>query len=501
MDFGVAGMRTLMGRVLPRKVKEQPYRKLTFGLTRDYPDRVALSEENGFRVAGSYGKSTIYSVGGAGLAASDEKLAEALKADMILNNANYLYGSGKVLIDRIKDAYMLAMSSPKISSSSSKGLIAYLVAHDVAGYGPFSILIEDAKSIEEIMVDRINANINIYHSKLGYCRTNLMLRDASSFRFNVNRLIEGSDKELSESQPIIDAQLFDGSRLHAQLKAAADGGGVLAIRLNGGKRFGIGRLLKEGTATPDMLAYMWMAIEVGYNVIVAGAPATGKTSMLLSLLSFVPRYNRVIVIEEEANELVLSSNFMNSVNLNGSSKQDRASLEAQVINALHMRPDRIVIGELRGAETRSVFSAANLGVPFMATMHSNIDGHALIERLTTKPMSVEPEALHSLDIALFMKHSDAYKRSIDRIAEYRWATRAEADMRNAGGSAYEQADIFAEGNLAGDAIKSSKVLRKYADMMVVSKKRAISELSDRAEYLVEAMGKGIDMDEAIQEYG
>ncbi len=501
MDFGVAGMRTLVGRVLPKKGKEQPYRKLTFGLTRDYPDKVALSEEGGFRVAGPYGKSSVYSIGGAGLAASDERLAEALKADMILNNASYLYGSEKMLSDRVRDAYMLALSSPKISASGNKSLIAYLVAHDVAGYGPFSILLEDAKNIEEIMVDRINANINIYHSKLGYCRTNLALRDASSFRFNVNRLIEGSEKELSESQPIIDAQLFDGSRLHAQLKAVADGGGVLAIRLNGGKRFGIGRLLKEGTATPEMLAYMWMAIEVGYNIIVAGAPATGKTSMLLSLLSFVPKYNRVIVIEEDANELVLSSNFMNSVNLNGSTKHDRASLEAQVVNALHMRPDRLVIGELRGAETRNVFSAANLGVPFMATMHSNIDGRALIERLATKPMSVEPEALHSLDMALFMKHSDVYKRSADRITEYRWATRAEADMQSTGSSTYEQADIFAEGKLAGDAIKSSKVLRKYSEVMVVGRKKAISELSDRAEYLAAVAAKGIDMDEAIQEYG
>ncbi|MGC8538097.1 MAG: ATPase, T2SS/T4P/T4SS family [Candidatus Micrarchaeia archaeon] len=501
MDFGVVGMRTLIGRVLPKKDREQQYRKLTFGLTRDYPDKIAISDESGFRAAGPCGKSAVYSIGGAELSASEEKLAEALKADMILNNADYLYGSGKALSDRVNDAYRLAMSSPKISASSNKGLIAYLVAHDVAGYGPFSVLLDDAKSIEEIMVDRIGANINIYHSKLGYCRTNLIFRGASSFRFNVNRLIEGSEKELSESQPIIDAQLFDGSRLHAQLKAEADGGGVLAIRLNGGRRFGIDRLLKEGTATPEMLAYMWMAIEVGYNIIIAGAPASGKTSMLLSLLSFVPRYDRVIVIEEEANELVLSSNFMNSTNLNGSSKHNSASLEAQVINALHLRPDRIVIGELRGAETRNVFSAANLGVPFMATMHSNIDGHALIERLTTKPMSVEPEALHSLDVALFMKHSDAYKRSIDRITEYRWVTRAEADMQDTGSRTYEQLDIFADGKLANEVIKSSKVVRKYSDMMVVSRKKAISELSDRAEYLIAAASKGKDMDGAIQEYG
>ncbi len=501
MNFGVAGMRTLIGFVRPKGSNEQPYRKLTFVLTRDYPDRIALSDVDGFRVAGPYGKSAIYSIGGLGLSASDERLAEALKADMILNNASYLYGSGKALVDRVKDAYMLAMSSPKISSLSNRGLIAYLVAHDVAGYGPFSILMDDVKNIEEIMVDRIGASVNIYHSKLGYCRTNLVFRDAGSFRFNVNRLIEGSEKELSESQPIIDAQLFDGSRVHAQLKAAADGGGVLAIRLNGGRRFGIDRLLKEGTATPEMLAYMWMAIEAGYNIVVAGAPATGKTSMLLSLLSFIPRYDRVIIIEEEANELVLSSNFMNSANLNGSSRPNSASLEAQVMNALHMRPDRIIIGELRGAETRNVFSAANLGVPFMATMHSNIDGDALIERLTTKPMSVEPEALHSLDIALFMKHSDAYKRSVDKITEYRWATRAEADMQNTGSRTYEQASIFAEGKPVNEALKSSKVVRKYSDMMVVSRKKAVSELSDRAEYLVAAAAEGKDMEEAIQEYG
>ncbi|EQD61337.1 type II secretion system protein E, partial [mine drainage metagenome] len=358
-------MQGLMGRFLPKQQVEPEYRKLTFRLTNEYPDKILLSDEKGMRIAGEYSRSSIYSIGALPLSGSEIKFAEAMKASTILNNADYLYGSGKPLVQRVHDAYQLIISQSGMSGIRNKELVAYLVAHDTAGYGPFSMLLEDSKNIEEIMVDRIESNIGIYHTKLGYCRTNIIFNNAAAFRFNVNRLIDGYGKELSDEQPIIDAQLTDGSRVHAQLKAVAEGGGVLAIRLNGGKRFGIDRLINEGTATAEMLAYMWMALEVGYNVIIAGAPATGKTSMLLSLLSFVPAYNRVIIIEEEANELLLSSNFMSSVNLNSTVRGKGADMEAQVANALHLRPDRIVIGELRGAETRNVFSAANLGVPFM----------------------------------------------------------------------------------------------------------------------------------------
>jgi flagellar protein FlaI len=460
-----------------------------------------MQDQRGFWAAGRYGKSSIYAFGAKPLGIADTRIAEALKAHMGLDYADVLHGSDKPLKERIDDAYRLALSHPILANVERKGIISYMVAHDTAGYGPFSMLLDDAKSMEEIMVDKVDSSIGIYHTKLGYCKTNLEFDGLAAFRFNANKLIEGSDKELSEEQPIVDAQLMDRSRVHAQLKPIADGGGVLAIRLNGGKRFGIDRLISEGTASSEMLAYMWMTIEVGYNVVIAGAPATGKTSMLLSLLSFVPRYNRVIIIEEEANELTLSSNFIGSVNLNGTSNGKGANMEAQVVNALHLRPDRLVIGELRGPETRNVFSSANLGVPFMTTMHSNINEQALVERLTTKPMSVEPEALHSLDVALFMRRTDLYKRSIDRITEYKWITRAETEMEKTAGKTYEPVNLFAPGALLQDGLKSSKVIERYAESRLITARKARLELSKRVDYLDDAVAKHADMDKAIQEYG
>ncbi len=500
MNLHLENLQRIAGMIFPRRADAPESRKLTFRLTNEYPDKVLIADAGKFRSAGQYGKISVYSVGSAPLSAAEVRIAEMLKANLIMEHADDIYGHGMGFRDRIETAYRLAISYPGISSISNKGLIAYAVAHDTAGYGPFSILLDDAKDIEEIMVDRADSNIGIYHTKLGYCRTNLAFTDVAGFRFNTNRMIEGSGSELAEEQPIIDSQLMDGSRVHAQLKNQADGGGVLAIRLNGGKRFGIDRLIREETASAEMMAYVWMAIETGYNIVIAGAPATGKTSLLLSLLSFVPRYERVIIIEEEANELVLSSNFISSVNLNGTQKGRGADMEAQVSNALHMRPDRLVIGELRGAETRDVFSAANLGVPFMATMHSNTYGQSLIERLTTKPMSVEPEAVHSLDMALFMKRSNLYGRSIDRITEYKWITRAETKIESIGSNAYEQTDIFAHDGQTPDALKRSKVLDGYAEKRLMTARRARSELTKRKDYLEDAIARGAEIEEAIQQY-
>ncbi|MEM0149937.1 MAG: hypothetical protein QXW10_03520, partial [Candidatus Micrarchaeaceae archaeon] len=256
MGSRMGALLSVAGRLLPKQKEVQEYRKLTFRLTPDYPDEVGIQDQKGFWTAGRSGKSSVYAFGTKPLSITDARLAEALKANMILDYADVLHGSGKQLKERIDDAYRLALLHPIMSGAERREIISYMVAHDTAGYGPFSMLLDDAKNIEEIMVDRIDSNISIYHTKLGYCKTNLEFDSLAAFRFNVNRLIEGSDKELSEEQPIIDAQLLDKSRVHAQLKAIADGGGVLAIRLNGGKRFGIDRLISEGTASAEMLAYM-----------------------------------------------------------------------------------------------------------------------------------------------------------------------------------------------------------------------------------------------------
>lgn len=363
------------------------------------------------------------------------------------------------------------------------GTLAYLVSHDVAGTGPFSILMDDSSNLEEIEVNAPTSAIMVYHSKYGRCTTNLRFQGERDFRYSINRLISQTNRELNDSSPIIDAQLCDGSRLHAQLRPYSVSGAAASIRLNVGKGVDVKRLLELGTASEEMLAYLWMAIESSHSLVVAGAPASGKSSLVLALHAFVPRHERVITVEEDINELKFYGNTFSVVPLQGSSRLGEPSLSNQVANALHMRPDRLVVGELRGPEARDVFCGANLGVPFMTTMHSSADGQAIIARLESRPMSVEDNALSMLDVSVFMRRLGGASRRIEGISEYLWLSRAEIGPDPPPTQRMRTLSVASNFIFHPDALKESKVIRRYCELYAMSQASAISEFRKRARFL------------------
>jgi len=219
---------------------------------------------------------------------------------------------------------------------------------------------------------------------------------------------------------VVDAEL-ENIRVHAQVRPYAHAGAFASIRIGGKKQLGINKLIANGTTNPEVLAYLWLALDAKLNVIISGAPASGKTTLLASLLTLIPRYNKVVVVEEEANELgEFAANYVSIY-----STKKGINLQQQVINTLRMRPDRLIIGEIRGEEAREMFSGSNLGIPFMTTMHSNDGGLSILKKLLVKPMSVEPSALGMLDLAIYMKQLDLSKRIVESIYEYRWLSRGE----------------------------------------------------------------------------
>ena len=357
-------------------------------------------------------------------------------------------------IENTKKAQQLALNLlGGTNTNEKKELLAYLLAHETVGYGPISILLEDSKNIEEIVVNSPTSNICVYHSIHGFCTTNLRFNSERDFRYMINKTIRAAEREINSNAPIIDAQLNDGSRVHAQLRPYSINGAAASIRLNGGKSMDLRRLMDLGTVTPELLAYLWLAIETNHNIIISGAPASGKTSFLLALNAFVPRYQRVITIEEDVNELKFYSNFMNSVSLQGSTVLGRASTRDQVINALHLRPDRLIVGEIRGSETNEMLSGSNYGVPFMTTMHSSGNGQAVVSRLQAKPMGVEPQILTMLDVSIFMRQEGLMSRKVESVVEYRWLSRDEISVEDLdAGSEMKMFELGKDGALNEDGI-------------------------------------------------
>ncbi len=468
---------------------------LSFRISNDMPEDI--SAEGNFRKIGRAKGQNIYSVGSM-LSTYENSMLERVKGDIINKSIKENWevrDSG----EGIKKAYNSAIEMLNACNCQNNcELIAYLAAHDTHGSGPFSILLEDSKNIEEIMINKAESNITLYHSELGFCKTNMCFKNGTNLRFMLNKLINESDKEISSETPIVEAQLYDGSRVHAQIKPFAANGAVVSIRLNNENKISIKKLLNKGIDA-EVLAFFWHAIEADANIMVVGAPASGKTSLLLAASSFIPAFQRVIVIEEEANELKFGSNFINAVNIQSSSNS-KAVLKDQVVNALHLRPDRLIIGELRGEETKDVFSAGNLGVPFMTTLHSNIDEKSLISRLSSRPMSVEPHTISALDIAIFMKKEQS-RRIIEKVSEYEWVVNNEVGIADAENRRYKVVNIIENGRLNTGILKKSKIMGRYAMINTISVKDAVEELESKAKYLDFLKENQVDETEYIRNYG
>ncbi|MEM3841624.1 MAG: ATPase, T2SS/T4P/T4SS family, partial [Candidatus Micrarchaeaceae archaeon] len=358
--------------------------------------------------------------------------------------------------------------------------ISYLLAKELTGFGPISILMDCRNSIEEIAVNSPTSNIAVYSRDYGYCLTNMKFSSDFYMRFVFNRLIEHSDISASSSNPIVDSQTKEGFRVHMQLPPYAPEGPVASVRLREREHYNPARLISGRSTSAKEVAYLWMCIDANANIIISGAPASGKTSLLASLMIFARRNERILAIEEDSSELLLERDMPNLVLLRSSGK---VSPSEQLSNALHMRPERLVVGEIRGPETSKLYSGANLGIPFLTTMHSNSDPSSLLARLKSKPMSVDDYMLPMTDVAVFME-KDSISRRISEIAEYLWAARGE--IKGMAKTQMKILHISSHGEFDLPALSESKILRRYSRMFGITPKMAEAELYSRAEHLSKA---------------
>ena len=381
--------------------------------------------------------------------------------------------------------------------------LSYLVAHDTVGYGPISMLMEDRQGIEEIEVNSPDSWITIYSARYGRCLTNLRFVSEYAFRSTINRMVEDVDKELNESTPIVDAQVED-LRIHAQVRPYAVSGAAASIRIGGRKEITLEYMLRNGTVTPQALAYIWIALESKHNMIISGAPASGKTTALGALMAFVPANEKVVTVEEDVNEVRTAG--VNSVIALYGSRYNSVTPKEQVINALRLRPSRIVVGEMRGEEARDLFMGANIGIAFAATMHSNEGGMQILKKLLVKPMGVETRSLSTLDVALYMKQVDISKRIVSGISEYRWLSRAEIEKGEdvCGEDMVSVLEVMEGSGMSVAALQESKVMATYAKMHGITQKAALKEMDRRARLVqsaLDAKGSGRSLEEEISRYG
>ena len=276
-------------------------------------------------------------------------------------------------------AEVLRGESTPLSQAEREEIVEHIV-WEIIGLGPIEPLFRDP-TITDILVN--NAH-NIFVERKGkLSRINAEFRNDAHLLAVIDRIVSRVGRRVDESSPMVDARLPDGSRVNAIIPPLALDGPVLSIR-----RFGasitVRELVEYGSVTQDMLTLLAGCVKARLNVLISGGTGSGKTTLLNALSSFIPSDERLITIEDAA-ELRLQQEHVVRLETRPPNSEGRGEVLARdlVKNALRMRPDRIIVGEVRSAEALDMLQAMNTGHEgSLSTVHSNSPRDAL-SRLET----------------------------------------------------------------------------------------------------------------------
>lgn len=251
------------------------------------------------------------------------------------------------------------------------------VVDRIIGLGPLEPLLEDP-SITEIMV---NDPESIFIERDGRIEEiNVRFRDEAHLRHVIDRIVAPIGRRIDESSPLVDARLPDGSRVNAVIPPLAIGGPALTVRKFSRQPFTLPRLIELGTVSDEIAAYLEEGVKDRVSILVSGGTGSGKTSTLNALGYCIPDGERLITIEDAA-ELQLNHEDLVSLEARPPNIEGRGEIAIRTLvrNALRMRPDRIIVGEVRGGEAFDMLQAMNTGHRgSMTTLHANSPPDALI---------------------------------------------------------------------------------------------------------------------------
>jgi pilus assembly protein CpaF len=270
--------------------------------------------------------------------------------------------------------------NPMLNRNERQRLVSEIL-DETFGFGPLELLLKDER-IADIM---INGPKKIFVEREGRIqRSEVVFRDNEHLLQIIDRVVSRVGRRVDETSPMVDARLPNGSRFNAIIPPLALDGAAVTIRMFGSKPLNKNSLLKFRAFTPEMLALMEGAMKARLNIIISGGTGSGKTTLLNTLSSFIQNDHRIITIEDAA-ELQLQQEHVVRLETRPPNIEGRGAVTATdlVKNALRMRPDRIIIGECRGAETLDMIQAMNTGHEgSMTTVHANTPRDAL-SRLET----------------------------------------------------------------------------------------------------------------------
>jgi pilus assembly protein CpaF len=271
-------------------------------------------------------------------------------------------------------------------SSLERFRLAQQVLDEVFGLGPLEPLLEDS-TISDILVNGCN---QVFVERRGVLeKTNVVFKDDRHLMHIIDKIVSGVGRRIDESSPMVDARLKDGSRVNVIIPPLAIDGPSLSIRKFGSKPLTADDLLHSRAMTQPMLEVLKGAVRARMNIVVSGGTGAGKTTLLNVLSGFISLKERVVTIEDSA-ELQMKQEHVVRLECRPPNVEGKGAIRQRelVINALRMRPDRIVLGEIRGAEALDMLQAMNTGHDgSITTLHANTPRDALARLETMAMMS------------------------------------------------------------------------------------------------------------------
>lgn len=298
------------------------------------------------------------------------------------------------------------------------------VLNEVFGLGPLEPLLAD-ETVADILV---NTYKNVYIERKGVLeRTPIQFRDDAHLMAIIDRIVSAVGRRVDESSPMVDARLADGSRVNAIIPPLALDGPILSIRRFGHKRLVADELINNRTLTPQMLELLRGAVVARLNVLISGGTGAGKTTLLNILSSFISNRERVVTIEDAA-ELLLNQEHVVRLETRPPNIEGKGAVQQRqlVINSLRMRPDRIIVGEVRGEEALDMLQAMNTGHDgSLTTIHANSPRDALSRLETMVAMSnlnlpenaIRRQIASAIDVVVQVTRLSDGTRKIVSIAE------------------------------------------------------------------------------------
>ncbi len=296
--------------------------------------------------------------------------------------------------------------------------IMYYIYRDFVGLNEIEPIMHDPY-IEDFGVDGVGVPVYVIHQKFGSMKTNIVYKDEEKLREFVVKLAEKCDRYISYAEPLLDGTLPDGSRVQATLASdVTTRGPTFTIRKFRSEPFTPVDMIMLGTASSELMAYLWYAIEFRKNILISGGTSTGKTSFLNAISLFIPIESKIVSIEDTREISLPHEHWIPGLARPGfaGAKIGEVSMFDLLRESFRQNPDYLIVGEVRGKEAYVMFQGMASGHPSFSTMHAaSLDD--VVKRLRSPPIELSPSLIEILDIVIIMVHARQFGKSVRRVKE------------------------------------------------------------------------------------